>query len=437
MGAITSAVNTLGQQIITCSDFIARYALAKEYFGDVNNSLIFSVLSSMSTESLSQCLVLSTKFRKFFIDVFQNTKVSLYDVNKLYQYFIIDPIIKIQWRSKISQIIKEYPITDQGYNHICWSHAIATAIYLSHSRVVGRQVIPFNTIVQSLLNEFGHNGQNIEYVMNKVLPRYKLHFNRASPSELKNIILKSRICIARFSLNGIQWFNFSKFFNDPLNKNKAISAYDINRKPKASEIKGVDLEDGGHAVVLIDVNDEEYTFMNSWGEQWGDHGLFRIKKDAINITFYDIFWYEKDLTQHEIQTWKDRSVEAIQNFYQICVDIDSILYTYYNCIYAHPILFLFKHCAKIISNSDFSTYPYYTESKNVLNTIGFDINDETNEQNENYQVMLKEDCGVFVNGFIIVPGAIKKMVAFLTIACTIYDVNEQLKEMANNFWRME
>lgn len=217
----------------------------------------------MTTESLSNCLVCSTKFRKFFIDVDKQTKISLHDVNKLYQYFIIDPIIKIQWRSKISQIIKEYPITDQGHNKICWSHAIATAIYLSQSRIVGRRVLPFNTIVQSLLNEFGYNGQNIEYVMNKVLPRYKLHFNRASPNDLKDIILKSRICIARFSLNGIQWFNFSKFFNDPTKKNNAISANDINRKPKASEIRGVELEDGGHAVILIDVNDEEYTFMNS------------------------------------------------------------------------------------------------------------------------------------------------------------------------------
>ncbi|KAK8896645.1 hypothetical protein M9Y10_014557 [Tritrichomonas musculus] len=437
MGAITSAVNTIGQQIITFSDFIARFALAKEYFGDNNNSLIFAVLSSLTTESLSNCLVCSTKFRKFFIDVDKQTKVSLHDVNKLYQYFIIDPIIKIQWRSKISQIIKEYPITDQGHNKICWSHAIATAIYLSQSRIVGRRVLPFNTIVQSLLNEFGYNGQNIEYVMNKVLPKYKLHFNRASPNDLKDIILKSRICIARFSLNGIQWFNFSKFFNDPTKKNNAISANDINRKPKASELRGVELEDGGHAVILIDVNDEEYTFMNSWGEQWGDHGIFRIKKDAIDITFYDIFWYEKDLTQHEIQIWKDRSVEAIQTFYQICVDIDSLISMYYNCFYTQPILFLFNNSAKLISNSVYSSYPYYKESKNVLETIGFNINDETNEKNENYQVMIKEDCGVVVNGFFIDPDAINKMVIFITISCTIYNVNEQLKEMANKFWRIE
>ena len=238
-------------------------------------------------------------------------------------------------------------------------------------------------------------------------------------------------------LPDIQWYNFSKFFNDPKNIKNAISAFDINRKPKATEIKGCELEDGGHAVILIDVNDEEYTFMNSWGEQWGDHGLFRVKKDAIDITFYDIFWYEKDLKPQEIQIWKNRSVEAIEKFYQICVDIDSIIYTYYNCIYTHPILFLLKHCAKIINNENLRNYPYYTESRNVLETIGFNIKDETNEQNPNYQVMIKEECGVYVNGFYIVPIAIKKMVTFLTIACTIYDVNEKLKEMVNNFWRNE
>ena len=39
-------------------------------------------------------------------------------------------------------------------------------------------------------------------------------------------------------------------------------------------------------------------FLNSWGADWGDGGMFSIKNEKVltNMEFYDIFWLEDDLT---------------------------------------------------------------------------------------------------------------------------------------------
>ena len=44
---------------------------------------------------------------------------------------------------QIRKVIKQFPVTDQGHEGICWSHAISAAIYLSLSRIQGRKVPSF------------------------------------------------------------------------------------------------------------------------------------------------------------------------------------------------------------------------------------------------------------------------------------------------------
>lgn len=63
--------------------------------------------------------------------------------------------------------------------------------------------------------------------------------------------------------------------------------------------------DGGHAVVLINDDDNRLEFLNSWGTGFADKGFFCIKDENVldQLKFYDVYWYESDLTQNEIQSY--------------------------------------------------------------------------------------------------------------------------------------
>jgi len=48
--------------------------------------------------------------------------------------------------------------------------------------------------------------------------------------------------------------------------------------------------------------------MNSWGQNWGDGGFFRVKDHTVlGIKFFDIFWTEDDLKSSEIKAYEEKS----------------------------------------------------------------------------------------------------------------------------------
>lgn len=442
MGAVSSKIRTISTAFDFIKDINQRSEFAKKFFNDEHDlaplALAFMIYCKPSLWSL--VLVCSKEFRRFFGDAHQRSLIAEEDMQHMYQYLIIDPISKMQWLNKIDEIVKNYPITNQGGLGICWSHAIATAIYLSQSRIVGRHVDDFLTIRQRLLNEFGYNGQNPASVMKRVLPRYKLHFSRVYPDDLGRITRNGRVCVAGFYLNGVQWYNFSKFFNDPQKKKLPITAADINRKPSAQELQGEELESGGHAVVLTDANKEEWTFINSWGEQWADGGLFRVQPGAFDVTFYDVFWYESDLSQREIRLFQERGQEALGRFYQIVEGIDPLLEEKKNIFYdlGSKILFIIRACAKIVRETEGQSVPKIKEVGEIISPIedatGGQLDAEENDSNEN-QITIKEDRSVVINDVQISAQQIDLLITFLAGCIVISDVTDQLKEMSDNFWR--
>jgi hypothetical protein len=73
--------------------------------------------------------------------------------------------------------------------------------------------------------------------------------------------------------------------------------------------------DGGHAVVLYACDPHSLSFLNSWGCTWGINGSFRVQSPTVlemeerekvtSVCFYDVFWYEKDLTPSERGAYDD------------------------------------------------------------------------------------------------------------------------------------
>ena len=255
-------------------------------------------------------LILSKKFQKLITG--PETKKSEY------KEFLVAMFTKKLYKDKTTQLLHKYPITDQGNEGICWAHANSTGIYLTLSRIMGRKVPPFSDILNDLLQRFGRGGNCAENVLSAVQSKYKIHFNRVSECEIPLIIKKLRVCVASFHLNNNQWENFSRFFTSEQTKDKAITLKDLN-KPLSHQMTDTQIKKGksgyeGHEVVLIEVKDDVYTFINSWGIEWGDNGCFRVKKGAIKFNFFDIYWYESDLSWKEKKLWETRSEGAANSF---------------------------------------------------------------------------------------------------------------------------
>jgi len=79
------------------------------------------------------------------------------------------------------------------------------------------------------------------------------------------------------------------------------------------------LEDGGgHAVVLVGCSPTSLTFLNSWGESWGDNGSFSIQDSSVlehddaAMKFYDVYWLESDLTEAERRAYTTKVDEELR-----------------------------------------------------------------------------------------------------------------------------
>ena len=47
-----------------------------------------------------------------------------------------------------------------------------------------------------------------------------------------------------------------------------------------------------------------FNIANSWGEDWANKSYFKVYSNSISFNYYDVFWYESDLTDEERDQYK-------------------------------------------------------------------------------------------------------------------------------------
>ena len=206
--------------------------------------------------------------------------------------------------------IKHFGIKDQEYSGECWVYSLAQIICMANARKYGRKLDNFKTIYDSITKIYGKNGktdEEREKIMNAILKKdFDLDFEKIiDENKLKEFINKGIKCICSFSLSNREWENFSNYYlKDQSNdKEEKILTKEILDQP-IDNINNLN-EISRHSVILIDIDkDDNYILLNSWGQKWGNKGLFKAKKECLkNSVFYAVYSNPSLLKKEEVEAW--------------------------------------------------------------------------------------------------------------------------------------
>ncbi|KAL4756436.1 uncharacterized protein BDW70DRAFT_166121 [Aspergillus foveolatus] len=186
----------------------------------------------------------------------------------------------------------------------------------------GKRKEPCPTIGESrdrILHEFppGDHGRVAEEVLNQAVQWYRLRYRAVVEMGARQAVLQRRPVLTTFRLSKKGRAKFSQHFSQPQKRRSMLT--EANVRPYR---KGRD--DGGHAVVLYACEPHSLSFLNSWGSDWGTNGGFRVQSPAVleidepdclsPVRFYDVFWYESDLTPSERAAYDAKAEENLRTY---------------------------------------------------------------------------------------------------------------------------
>ncbi|VUC21636.1 unnamed protein product [Clonostachys rosea] len=195
--------------------------------------------------------------------------------------------------------------SDQKYSPTCYAHAAAAVIHMALIRIVGRigGYPSIRKIRRRILASFREQpgGHYIETVLEAAIEWYPpLQFRKVNEDDARQAVLHRRPVLATFFLSEDGWTVFGEHFDNAENRKRTLTSASMAEYRSAPA-------SGGHAVVLTRCEPNSLTFLNSWGKEWGDEGSFGIEDHKVleldaegaQMSFYDVFWVEDDLSDAE------------------------------------------------------------------------------------------------------------------------------------------
>ena len=187
----------------------------------------------------------------------------------------------------------------------CYAYASATAIHWTLLGFYGESPDSFEQIKNNLINKYGVKGNVTQNVLIEQSKKYKYKIKQVDENGARQALNNYHICVATYDLTELEWSKFNMFFYE-FNKTGILTKQLLEKTPPDYEkIKNLSDEElknlTGHAVILISAKNGYLRFLNSWGEDFGDHGFFAIDNpDTLrNMSFYEVYIDEKDLTKNE------------------------------------------------------------------------------------------------------------------------------------------
>jgi hypothetical protein len=189
----------------------------------------------------------------------------------------------------------------------CYAHATATVIRAAESRIFGRRVEEHNAMVKRIIDQHGSNGGNETIVFEEECPPRKLRYKSLNIQGAEEGIRIGRPVYMAFLLTHEQWQQFLSFFT--INPNGVLTSDIISPASWRSSL----FDSEGHAVVIVGQEADSWKIKNSWGSNWAEGGFFKVKKDALagyTTRYYDVFFYESDLTEADRMAYLRRQREG-------------------------------------------------------------------------------------------------------------------------------
>ena len=190
----------------------------------------------------------------------------------------------------------------------CYANASAAVLHLAMQRILGREggYANFYTLRDEIIQAYGKDGADTNDVLQTICPKYRLQSQKVNTKKAMEAVVKKRPVVARFRLTNDEWDVFSKFYKNNPTSILTQDELDVRKRPTNPPP-----DTSGHAVVLTSYNSKCLTFMNSWGQQWGDKGFFRVKNaEVLQLEFFDVYWTLNDLSVGEKEYYEKYGSEV-------------------------------------------------------------------------------------------------------------------------------
>jgi hypothetical protein len=212
--------------------------------------------------------------------------------------------------------------SDQGRTMTCYAHATAAAIHMALARIVARKeghpTIP--DIRDRILRDFptARGIHDFGAMLKIVLEWYRpLQYRQIDEIGARNAVLHRRPVLSAFALSKAGWIQFSDHFKSSETCDKVLT---LNEMMPHRNLPA----EGAHAVVMTGCSPTSITFLNSWGDKWGQHGSFSVEnhkvlevkkaRDKDRMCFYDIFWLQSSLHQTELDAYDRHNEQLLRDY---------------------------------------------------------------------------------------------------------------------------
>ena len=211
----------------------------------------------------------------------------------------------------------------------CYANASAAVLHLAMQRILGREggYPDFHKLKDEMIQAYGIHGADTSDVLQKICPKYRLHRQEVDIKGAMEAIVKKRPVVARFRLTDDEWKAFSSFYKNNPTGILTQNELDVRKRPTIPPP-----HTSGHAVVFTSFNSKCLTLMNSWGQEWGDNGFFRVKNaEVLQFEFFDVYWTLNDLSEGEKEYYRKHGCEVAAKLMKLLKGLQNAKYTCPEC----------------------------------------------------------------------------------------------------------